>query len=88
MPFKTRRQKESAIGRRVNFIEGGLVTYRKAPARVKGSNEKHYTNPGVSGLRAEESYDYVRAELIKILILAIIIIGFQIALKMLKIGIF
>jgi hypothetical protein len=88
MPFKTRRQKESAIGRRVNFIEGGLVTYREAAAAVKRSKEKHAINARESSLGIEESYGYVRAELIKIFILAIIIIGFQLALKNSNLSIF
>lgn len=88
MPFKTRRQKESATGRRVNFIEGGLVTYRGPVSNLKSSKEKRTANARESSLGAGESYDYVRAELIKIFILAIIIIGLQLALKLLKVGIF
>ena len=87
MPFKTRRQKESAIGRRVNFIEGGLVTYRE-PAAVKSSKGKSAGNIREGSLGPEESYGYVRAELLKIFILAIIIIGFQLALKASNVRIF
>ena len=88
MPFKTRRQKESAIGRRVNFIEGGLVSYRTPVTDIKSSHQKLASKAGESSLGAGESYSYVKTELIKIFILAIIIIGLQLALKLLKVGIF
>lgn len=88
MPFKTRRQKESAIGRRINFIEGGLATYRGPIVDLKSSKEKHAPNVKERGLGTEESYDYVRAELVKIFILAIIIIGLQLALKASRLSIF
>ncbi len=81
MPFKTRRQKESAIGRRVNLIEGGLVTYRHGVIDLKSPKEKGGTKARESSLGVEESYGYVRTELVKIFILAIIIIGLQLALK-------
>ncbi|KKQ77390.1 MAG: hypothetical protein UT00_C0013G0021 [Parcubacteria group bacterium GW2011_GWA1_38_7] len=87
MPFKTRRQKESAIGRRVNFIASGLVTYRGA-ASVKSSKEKSAGDTRGGSLGTEESYGYVRVELVKIFILAIIIIGFQLALKASNVRIF
>lgn len=88
MPFKTRRQKESAIGRRVNFIEGGLVTYRQGAIDAKSPKGKGGTKVRESSLGVEESYSYVRTELVKIFILAIIIIGLQLALKVSNLSIF
>jgi len=88
MPFKTKRHKQSAASRRVNFIEGGLVSYRRdvAVRREESSREVKNRKPDVFGF--SESYDYVRSELVKISILAAIIIGLQLALKLVDFKIF
>ncbi len=83
MPFKTKRHKQSAASRRVNFIEGGLVSYRRE-ARVETikTDDEKGKNLKSSALGLAESYEYVRSELVKISILAGIIIGLQLALKL------
>ena len=88
MPFKTRKHKESAASRRVDFIENGLVTYRAA--KFSDSHESGESAKKSSGkvFSIENSYDYVRSELTLISILAIIIIGLQLALKIFKVSIF
>ncbi len=82
MPFKTKRHKQSAASRRVNFIEGGLVSYRREAPSEKVRLEEKSKNRKSNAFSFEESYDYVRLELVKITILAAIIIGLQLALKL------
>lgn len=81
MPFKTRRQKASAAEKKISFSALGSVTY-KGPSLGKVSGaavEKRRTGE----LAGEVDGREIKSELVKIVLLAGLIIGLQIALKVL-----
>lgn len=94
MPFKTKRQKLAAAQRRFTFTDGGLVTYKESSSskvEAKSISEEQGATVKTKGLEKRElisrsleieNLGYVRAELVKILILASIIISSQIALSL------
>lgn len=83
MPFKTRRKKVSAVGRHVvNFSENAVISY-SSDDRIVKQNKKTSDVEGVKYSRSiEADYGFVKNELSKITLLAAMIIGLQIALKL------
>lgn len=82
MPFKTKKHKLAAASRHtINFSESTKVEYSNAGAKLES---KKTTEAGMrkSSQTIETSYDFVRSELGKIILLAVLIIGLQIALKL------
>lgn len=87
MPFKTKRQKLAAAQRRFSYSDSGSVTYDEQ--RISGSSrvESRPTSEN-KPVQAKtkvleiENLGYVRADLVKILITASIIISSQIALSL------
>lgn len=81
MPFKTKKKKLAAIKHRVAVSAGGGVSYRivEEPAIVAKNGETSRRN-----LAQVDSFDGpdVKNELVRIVLLAGIIIGLQLALKL------
>ena len=83
MPFKTKKKKVSAVGRHViNYSENAVVSYssgKQSFIHTKGnSNELNVKNSRT----IEVDYGFVKNELTRISLLAAMIIGLQIALKL------
>ena len=82
MPFKTRKKKQAAIKHRVAVSVNGAVSYTGFVE--KGQSPK---SPDKGALRHMEELDSelnlpgFKKEIIKIVLLATLIIGFQLALK-------
>ncbi len=81
MPFKTRRHKQSAAEKKISFSALGSVTY-KGPSLEKVSGAA-VEKLRMSELTGEVDGQEVKSELVKIVLLAGLIIGLQIALKVL-----
>ena len=85
MPFKTRKQKLSAVQRRYTLAQNILVNYRSNPrdsVSHKGGELEKKSPINVKVI--EENYGYVKLDLLKTVILAGAIIAVQLFL-MLKI---
>lgn len=83
MPFKTKKKKVSAVGRHVvNFSDNAVVSYSSAG---QSQNQTQKTS-GVENVKIsrtiEADYKFVKSELTRITLLAAMIIGLQIALKL------
>lgn len=81
MPFKTRRQKASAAEKKISFSALGSVTYR-GPSLEKVSGAV-VDKLRMGELTGEVNGQEVKSELAKIVLLAGLIIGLQVALKVL-----
>ena len=78
MPFKTRKQKLSAVQRRYTLAQNILVNYKSNPSDSdshKGS-ELEKKSP-INAKVIEENYAYVKLDLFKTIIFAGIIIAIQ-----------
>ena len=84
MPFKTRRRKVSAASRRLSFSSLGSVTYKTA---ISESIDHKTGKNQVHKLTNDVEVGEVKSELVKIVLLAGLIIGLQIALKILHLQI-
>lgn len=87
MPFKTKRQKMRAEKRLLEFVEAQKFSYisskkkgEKSPAVGISTQETDKIN-AATRLTIENNYSFARNELVKIAILASVIIGFQIILR-------
>jgi len=82
MPFKTRRQKQSAAARRFTFDNTGAVSYGGS-FEVKVVKSKHAENVSKKANNDSEVFDvsYIRKDLLKIVIFAFFIIGAQLLLR-------
>ncbi|MBI2594073.1 hypothetical protein HYW39_00025 [Candidatus Curtissbacteria bacterium] len=78
MPFKTKRQKIKAAQRRFTFLEGGLINYHKTSQKVEGITTKK--EAAVSGA-IEANYQYVKNDLVRIILFAALVVIGQISLK-------
>ena len=89
MPFKTKRQKLAASGRHtISFSDTATVAYKN---RSVSDNREAVSTPGPSKKSVkiiDADYRFVKAELSRIILLAAMIIGLQVALKLSKISIF
>ena len=87
MPFKTKKQKISAKDRHnFSLVNEKTVRY-SGDLKVTKENstaKKNYVEQG----EIADNYNYVQKELFRIIIIAMIIIGFQLALKFSPIAIF
>lgn len=81
MPFKTKKRKVSASSRHVlNFSNISTVSY--ANRAIKENNkEVNSVREKKNSSSIETNYGFVKNELVKITLLAVLIIGLQIALK-------
>lgn len=86
MPFKIKRQKLAAAARRFTFSDSGLVSYQveeEAKEQPEKLREEKLAAVKTSGGEIE-NLSYVRADLVKILILASLVVGVQIALSLIR----
>lgn len=82
MPFKTRKHKISASGRHtITFDSSAKVAYDKPSTKHAEVTSKESPSRKKESQSIESSYDFVKSELGKILLLAGLIIGLQVALK-------
>lgn len=93
MPFKTKRRKLSAAEKHIKFTEEGLISYtsNKEGIYKDEADNKSATasvRHRISGLVTEVDGVGVRRELTKIVLLAALIIGLQIALKISNLPLF
>lgn len=81
MPFKTKRHKISAASRHViNYSNSATLSYSSKNSLKKEAAESSQII--LKNVRTiEKDYSFVKSELMKILLLATIIIGLQLALK-------
>lgn len=81
MPFKTRKQKLSAVQRRYTLAQNILVNYKSNPRDSdiqKGGGLEKKSPINVKAI--EENYGYVKLDLLKTVILAGTIIAVQLLL--------
>ncbi len=83
MPFKTKKKKVSAVGRHViNYSENAVVSYSSGKQSfIHAEGNSNDLNLKISRT-IEADYGFVKNELARISLLAAMIIGFQIALKL------
>ena len=83
MPFKTRARKEKSNARFAVFVEGAKVSYGQPPA-----DQESKTTDFVPFKQKEAVLEEPRigAQIIKIGVLALLVIGLQIILKVSHIG--
>ncbi len=88
MPFKTKSRKIAALKHRVKIIESGFLTYSKADDKSKVDVVE--TKKNKEAVIASSAFDSVgvKNEMARIILLACVIIGLQIALKFSKIPLF
>lgn len=80
MPFKTRKQKIISNKRRITISEMGLATYA-SDSKLLGNEKEVAKQKEDSGNLQAKNYLYVNKEIFKITLLALIIIGLQLFLK-------
>ncbi|MEK7580667.1 MAG: hypothetical protein AAB512_00130 [Patescibacteria group bacterium] len=89
MPFKTKRRKIAAKNRIV-FTESGVISYKVADhdeqVTVLGHSDAHKNV--ANRLTSEIDYKKLQSELTRIILLALFIIGLQLALKFSNIPLF
>jgi len=80
MPFKTKKQKLRAGSRRISISEQGLATYGQVS---KSAEEIDKPVEKIARISYESlaSYNYVRGEIIKTVLFALVIIGLQLIIK-------
>lgn len=79
MPFKTRKQKESAAARRFTFSDGRISISNIEDQNMPSG--KIHRQESVSGLEKEDNL-YLKKDLLKIVILSLLLIGAQVALRL------
>ena len=82
MPFKTRKKKQAALKNRVAVSASGAVSYTgfaQMKETEKSREESHARRMDV--LEGELNLPGFKKEIVKIVLLATLIIGFQLALK-------
>ncbi len=80
MPFKTKKKKEIAKTRRIAISQQGLAFYE---SKVK-SNDETTSEVEIKPKKVKYDigkHDYIKGEIIRISVLAFIIIGLQVALR-------
>ena len=83
MPFKTRKKKVSAVGRHViNFSENTVISYSSGDRKVVQNKTTSSVEDVKYSRSIEADYGFVKSELAKITLLAAMIIGLQVALKL------
>lgn len=89
MPFKTKKRKASANTRHViNFSNSATLNYLSAKQNI-GTDIKNNEKITLKSVQTiENDYSFVKSEIVKIILLASMIIGFQIALKISHFSIF
>ena len=83
MPFKTKNRKVAAKNRHfVNFNDNVIVSYSGGKQSAMRTKHSHDSESGKVSRTIEADYSFVKRELRKITLLATLIIGLQIALKL------
>ena len=78
MPFKTRKQKLSAVQRRYTLAQNILVNYKSNPRDSNSQNGAAFEKQQLQKTKLiEENYTYVKLDLFKTIIFAGIIIAIQ-----------
>jgi len=85
MPFKTRASKQKASLKWTTLVEGGQATYISKSRSVKEDDVSDETQPFKKQQKIYAEPD-IKREIVKIALMAILVIGFQIALKFSHIG--
>jgi len=82
MPFKTRRAKISAASRRFTIVKGQVFDYLGKESKTESEKKLSLSNVKQrAGIRTIESnYNYVKRDLVKIILLTSLIISAQITL--------
>ncbi|OGE09952.1 hypothetical protein A3A60_04270 [Candidatus Curtissbacteria bacterium RIFCSPLOWO2_01_FULL_42_26] len=85
MPFKTRASKQKASLKWTTLVEGGQAKYISKSRSLKGDNV-----PDETQLVQKQQKIYaepnIKTEIVKIALMALLVIGFQIVLKFSHIG--
>ena len=86
MPFKTKRQKERAGKRLLEFVEAQRFSYDSFQNATKSEENKvKVQKQNIARtdfeLSIENNHSYILRELLKIAVLASVIIGLQLALR-------
>lgn len=87
MPFKTKKKKVAASHNRLSYTTSGFVSYSPVEHFKKVATESTRVVPESGHLTSSEGLE-VKSELVKIIVLAGVIIGLQIALKLSNLRIF
>lgn len=87
MPRKSRKQKEKASTRRLNVTSYGIVTYQTDSRRQNSPTKASEAEDNKSGTISED-YNDVRSDILRIAVLASLIIGLQLALRISNLQIF
>ena len=80
MPFRTRKQKEAASTRRLIFVKKALVTYPQDKLETSATESPVKVKTVTANL-PDRDYFYVKWDLLKIAILAVLIVTGQILFK-------
>ncbi|KKR56858.1 MAG: hypothetical protein UU05_C0028G0003 [Candidatus Curtissbacteria bacterium GW2011_GWA1_40_47] len=82
MPFKTRRAKISAASRRFIIVKEQVFDYLGKEAKTESEKKLSSSNvkQGVGIRTIESNYNYVKGDLVKIILLTSLIISAQITL--------
>lgn len=78
MPFKTKRHKIRAENRRYTLLDSGTFNYYDVTQEVK-KGEKVSEN--INQRKIETNYNYVRRDLLKIMLITSLVVVIQIILK-------
>lgn len=83
MPFKTRRQKQSAAQRRFSYSDSGAVIYSTDIEKTNKSEAKVETKPNKNPtVDTIENLSYVGRDLLRIVSVAFLIIAAQLILRL------
>ena len=90
MPFKTKREKQKAREHWAQFTQDGLVSYRPSRAKAKKNQGRVASGPAIEGRNLQSNLfadtSYAGGEIIKIALLALLVIGLQMFIKVYHIG--
>ena len=85
MPFKTKANKQRASLKWTTFVEGSLVAYKDDLGGSKRVNVPDKIETTKKEQKISNESD-IKREIVKIALMALLVIGFQIALKFSHIG--
>ena len=80
MPFKTKKQKLRAGSRRISISEQGLATYGQV-SKAAEEIDKPVKRIEPAWHESIANYNYVRGDIIKTALFALVIIGLQLVIK-------
>lgn len=83
MPFKTRRRKESAVERRFTWTQNQSVGYQTTAGLANSTSDDNAKATNVNGAKKITETVNTRADLIKIVLAASVIVTVQVILRLL-----